>query len=443
MRHLASPLLQSFFLIRGSNIRRALALWACVPFLQAYGQVSTPCTVAGLPPNLQQGLIFYTPFCATPNDVGPQTYTGTNNESSQDQDRFLEPNSALWFNGSSSHINYGQAPSLLGMDSLTICFWVAPEANPGNGQAVILGNLGPGGGSGCGYQCYIEVSTGKMVFEYRYTLGNPLGHFALTSEPGPIGTWTFYSVTYYRNGSTGVVSLYRNGVLDVTYNFANPINYQNPGPFRVGTNIDMGGRFFKGKIDDIMIYNRVLSASELEQIHSGEVQPPCISSDNVTMEGLNTSYQTTDSPSALMGTPEGGVFFGPGVAGAEFDPTVAGPGTHTVVYTYIDQDGCVNSTGLCTVVSLGMGINDPNRMLGGVHVYPNPADGTFTLEMELQGLITLTVHDGHGRQVLNQTFMAQGTKTTRSIDLSGEAVGAYVLRVGTQAGSATQRLIRQ
>ncbi|HNU56956.1 MAG TPA: T9SS type A sorting domain-containing protein [Flavobacteriales bacterium] len=442
MRHLASLLLPSTLNHVKCN-GRLIALWACAWFVNLHGQVSTPCTVVGLPPNLQQGLIFYTPFCATPNDLGPQTYMGTNNGASLGQDRFLEPNKAMGFDGASSHVNYGQAASLLGMDSLTICFWVAPEVNPGNGQAVILGNLGSGGGSGCGYQCFIEVSTGNMVFEYRHSIGEPLGHFAVTSEPSPTGVWTFYSVTYYRIGSSAVVNLYKNGVLDGTHNFDNPINYQNPGPFRVGTNIDMGGRFFKGKIDDIMIYNRVLSASELEQIHSGEVQLPCVSTYNVTIEGLNTSYQTTDAPSALVGTPAGGVYFGHGVTAATFDPAAAGPGTHTVIYTYIDQNGCVNSTGLCTAVSVGIGINDPTSGLGGVRVYPNPTDGIFTLELGLQGLVMLTVHDSRGRQVLNQTFMAQGAKSTRSIDLSGEAAGAYVLQVGMGERVVNQQLIKQ
>ncbi|MEZ4790430.1 MAG: LamG-like jellyroll fold domain-containing protein [Flavobacteriales bacterium] len=406
---------------------------------------TTPCTAGALPLNLQDGLLFYTPFCGTPNDMGPQTYSGVNSGASQELDRFLQPNSALWFNGTSSFVDYGQASGLLGMDSMTICFWLAPESNPSNGQAVILGNLGPGGGSGCGYQCYVEVATGKLVFEYRHSLGNPLGHFARSTEAVPNDVWTFYSVMYYRNGSTGVVSLYRNSQLDTTYTFDNSINYQNPGSFRLGTNIDigLGERFFKGKIDDIMIYNRVLSLSELEQVQSGEVQTPCISAAEVTMSGLNTSYYTTDAPSNLLGIPEGGVFFGPGVSGSEFNPAVSGAGTHTVVYTYVDQNGCVNSIGQCTAVSLGIGINEPNRMLNDIHVYPNPTEGTFTVELELQGIITIVAHDNRGRQVLNQTFMAQGMKTTRLIDLSLQPTGTYILQIETAGGSVSQQLIKQ
>jgi hypothetical protein len=42
---------------------------------------------------------------------------------------------------------------------------------------------------------------------------------------------------------------------------------------------------------------------------------------------------------ALTGTPIGGAFSGTGVVGGTFCPTTAGPGIHTITYTYI-SNGC-------------------------------------------------------------------------------------------------------
>jgi hypothetical protein len=44
------------------------------------------------------------------------------------------------------------------------------------------------------------------------------------------------------------------------------------------------------------------------------------------------------------GTPVGGVYSGPGVSGGNFDPSLAGTGTHTITYTYTDGNGISNFT---------------------------------------------------------------------------------------------------
>ena len=49
------------------------------------------------------------------------------------------------------------------------------------------------------------------------------------------------------------------------------------------------------------------------------------------------------APVTLSGTPAGGSYSGPGVAGNTFVPATAGTGTHTITYTYTNANGCVNS----------------------------------------------------------------------------------------------------
>ncbi len=41
-----------------------------------------------------------------------------------------------------------------------------------------------------------------------------------------------------------------------------------------------------------------------------------------------------------QGFPSGGVYSGPGVSGTDFDPSLAGVGTHLITYIYTDPDGC-------------------------------------------------------------------------------------------------------
>ena len=53
---------------------------------------------------------------------------------------------------------------------------------------------------------------------------------------------------------------------------------------------------------------------------------------------------TTQPAVALVGTPAGGTFSGPGVSGGRFDPAAAGPGLHTLTYALVDSLGCGSTT---------------------------------------------------------------------------------------------------
>ncbi len=70
----------------------------------------------------------------------------------------------------------------------------------------------------------------------------------------------------------------------------------------------------------------------------------------VTFSGLNSLYCADASASTLTGFPVGGTFSGPGVGGSIFDPVVAGVGSHTVQYAFVDLNGCSDSTTQIAVV---------------------------------------------------------------------------------------------
>jgi len=52
----------------------------------------------------------------------------------------------------------------------------------------------------------------------------------------------------------------------------------------------------------------------------------------------------------LVASPSGGIFFGNGVTGNFFNPTVAGVGTHQIIYSYTTAGGCSNSDTITTEV---------------------------------------------------------------------------------------------
>ena len=246
------------------------------------------------------------------------------------------------------------------------------------------------------------------------------------------GLWYHYVVT--KEGNT--FSIYIDGVLNSTGS-STYLPYNSSTYTMIGNNAAADC-----DMDDIGMWNRALTPAEIEVLYNAQ-SSPCISPTPVSFTGLSTSYTTSDGPATLTGTPAGGVFIGPGVSGITFSPAAAGEGTHGIIYTYVDDNDCVNSFSLCTSVSVGMGVEPGPDALGGVRILPNPNRGQFTVELDLYGLTSMQVFNTRGALVHNEVFTASGARTQRSLDLSNVAKGSYTLLVENNGGRVSQRVVVQ
>jgi PKD repeat protein/subtilisin-like proprotein convertase family protein len=72
---------------------------------------------------------------------------------------------------------------------------------------------------------------------------------------------------------------------------------------------------------------------------------------NVTLANFANVCVTTNPFALSGGAPSGGVYSGVGVSGGIFSPSIAGIGTHTITYSYVDGNGCsASATATITVV---------------------------------------------------------------------------------------------
>ena len=79
--------------------------------------------------------------------------------------------------------------------------------------------------------------------------------------------------------------------------------------------------------------------------------------------GLLPAYCQNDLPDTLYGTPEGGQFFGSGVVGNVFKPSIAGTGKQEVVYAIVNEESCPGYDTIFTRVygagnDIDLGTND-------------------------------------------------------------------------------------
>ncbi|MDX2024225.1 MAG: LamG-like jellyroll fold domain-containing protein [Deltaproteobacteria bacterium] len=94
-----------------------------------------------------------------------------------------------------------------------------------------------------------------------------------TASPS-FGTWHHLAVTW--DGSTGQIKAYIDGVLDGTSTASAGSIAASSGVLTIGANDPTGGNKFQGAVDDVRLYNTVLSASEISQLVGGKAEPDLV-----------------------------------------------------------------------------------------------------------------------------------------------------------------------
>jgi hypothetical protein len=205
---------------------------------------------------LTNGLVAYFPFNGNANDASGNGNNGTVNGATLTPDRFGQTNQAYLFSGTDTYISVPLASAVFSND-FTASVWFQVQ----NFNASYL----------------------QLLFEEGETLSLQLANQHLTAysaDIGPSFCWylgrtqqtaagTVFQVVVTKAGDSA--TMYLNSQVAVTGN----VTKVNP---RGGTNLYIGrGSLanigFHGVIDDIRIYSRALSASEVTMLYENESGP--------------------------------------------------------------------------------------------------------------------------------------------------------------------------
>ncbi len=136
-------------------------------------------------------------------------------------------------------------------------------------------------------------------------------------------------------------------------------------------------------------------------------QQPVYSQSTSFVVGGTVYVCTGDSPITLTGNPAGGVFSGQGMIGNVFDPSIAGPGNFSLVYTYTDGT-CVGSdtqmviVNQTTPVDLGPDQFECDGQTIILHAGPdfiyewNTGETDSTITVNTSGLYSVTITSQNG-----------------------------------------------
>ncbi|MDA0642563.1 MULTISPECIES: LamG-like jellyroll fold domain-containing protein [Nonomuraea] len=156
---------------------------------------------------------------------------------------------ALSFNGSSSWVTVQHAASLRLRNALTLSAWVRPSALDG-WRTVLLKEHSWGGSYG------LYASTGTGPAGWLETDDDAGG--SASSNLLPLNQWSHLAVTY--NGNA--VRLYVNGTQVSQAPLTGEL-IDDGGRLRIGGNAALG-EFYRGLIDEVRVYNRAQTATEIQ-----------------------------------------------------------------------------------------------------------------------------------------------------------------------------------
>jgi PKD repeat protein len=176
---------------------------------------------------------------------------------------------ALNFDGTNDWVTVNDAASLDPTGGMTLEAWVYPTATPTNWRTVIM-----------------KERSGDL--SYSLTANSDRNQPATTVFVGggrtlyggsqlAVNTWTHLAATY--NGSTQ--RLYVNGSQVASRSQSGGMQVSS-GALRIGGN-SVWGQYFRGRIDEVRIYDRALSASEIQSDRTSALPTPSTTAPSVAL----------------------------------------------------------------------------------------------------------------------------------------------------------------
>ena len=368
------------------------------------------------------GLQGYWPFNNNANDQSGNNYNGTVNGAIPTVDRFSNPNSAYSFNGLSDFISTNYQ-GILGTNSRAVSFWAKMSVAQPAMSCVAWGDNLQATRFQCGFNyvangATIDGSYGAITYTSAVSVSN--------------GQWHHY-VYQFSNSALNMVEVYQDAVLltQIAHSY-NPTNVLNTS---AGFNVHFGKvvygpspDYFNGQLDDIGIWNRVLSSCEINQLYTSSLPAINISSSNTLTckgqaatltanGGTNYQWNTSASGPSIVVSPT--ITTNYSVTGTT---TLGCTGTVTVSLTVID----------CTDIEEAMISNN------FFTIYPNPTTGKLVINKLKEGT-GIEVYNSLGMIIYKTKLEGRELE----IDLSEQSNGLYFIKIKNETGTTTNKIIKE
>jgi hypothetical protein len=207
------------------------------------------------------GLVLDLPFNGNANDQSGNANNGTVAGAILTSDQFGNLDSAYSLTGLNSYISVPDSSSLHIQNAITLAAWVKSDSFYGAHYAVMMMK-----GSGLYFTLVYNSRNIRIDLKPAKALWDSL-------VPVPQGVWTHVAVTY--DGSN--IKLYKNGVFATSTPASGPLDLAtNQNDLFIGRSL-AAEEPLMGSLDDVKIFNRALSALEIQDLVSPSIAPKLVS----------------------------------------------------------------------------------------------------------------------------------------------------------------------
>ena len=287
------------------------------------------------------------------------------------------------------------------------------------------------------------VYSGEGVFEGMF-------HPSIVGEGTYVITYTYENEFGCENSAETTITV--NRVPEVTMETIGDVCIDDY-PIELTGGMPEGGEYFGPGVTDGIFYPEQAGAGTHYLVYSYMDKVGCAAVDSVEVNVFELpEVSMTDDMACVQwetveltgGLPEGGEYFGPGVAGGVFYPQIAGEGTHTIIYTYTDENGCENSAEGTMTVEVCTGIGDISGDLD-VSLAPNPNTGLFKVSVSgtADETLNIMIFNFTGQVVYEQESVAVQNQHTINVDLADQPDGLYFVQIITKSQKFTEKVIIQ
>lgn len=425
---------------------------------------------------LENGLQAFYPFCGDANDISGNSLNGTVAGAILTSDRFGNLNSAYSF-GQNQQITI---PNTSGRNiyPLTISLWYNPSALNTGQNGNLFSKYTVASWNGFGLGLFDHTFAGQGIAAAPFYLRNTSNRVIGLYNESPFNQSNVHLNTWYQLVFTLDVNggkIYLNGQLIDSHNWTG-----TAGPSNSNDLWKIGGKWdywFNGKIDDVAIWNRVLSPLEVQEIYStpmtttsstylwstGATTPSITVNPTqttqysvaVTTNGVTCTKNITITVSPATPAPTGAstqimsqgttlanlvvtgqniVWYSSPTGGTPLPANT--PLVNGVTY-YASQtiNGCESQTRLLIIVQIILSSNEFDKIK--IVYYPNPVNNMLYIKAPIE-VTNVKIYNLLGQKMLQQKFNSNEIQ----INMSDFSSGTYFVTVESDDKTKTIKILK-
>lgn len=292
-------------------------------------------------------------------------------------------NGCIQFNGNNNYVDVGNPQPLHLTGAMSVSAWIYLDASGSSGRIIAK----QGGPADRGWSLNVETTGGVASFGVSDTSNAMTAVFSTGAIP--TGQWVHLVGTYDPGASVRIYVNATNGTPNASAVSGVPAAQRDSTlNVNIGRRPD-GGNAFPGKVDDIQIYNRVLSSSEIASLASAGGT------------SVNHSPVVDTNASALPSQPTTG-------QNVNFNVAAHDPDSDPLTYSWNFGDGALGSSATAT------------------HAYTTV--GTYTA--------TVTISDGKGGSATSSTSVTVNAVSGLAVAVTFVSTGKSYTTTTAAVGAA-------